>query len=125
MIYFLDNNLSFRYADMLVALGEEVRALRREFPQNTPDEKWIPEIGARGWVLITGDRNIKWKPHQRRILEEAKITAFFLTKGYDSLLFWEQAITLLKAWPNIKAVAERKANSRTYLVQLNGKVEPV
>jgi hypothetical protein len=124
VIYFFDNCLSYRYAAMLRALDVEAKALREEFEESAPDEEWIPVVGQRGWVLLTGDRNIRWKPHQREILEKAKVTTFFMVKGYDNLGRWEQAAHFLKAWPNIMQMAEKKQIGRCYLVQMNGKAEP-
>jgi hypothetical protein len=53
LTFFLDNNLSPILAEGLRAFGEDVRHLREIFPPDTPDEVWLPEIGQRGWYLVT------------------------------------------------------------------------
>jgi hypothetical protein len=75
-------------------------------------------------VLISGDRNIRTKPHQRQILEKAGVLSFFLAKGYDHQELWQRAVSLLAAFPNIRAMAEKKPTHLIYRVQMNGKVEP-
>jgi hypothetical protein len=67
LTFFLDNNLSPILAEGLRAFGEDVRHLREVFPPDTPDEVWLPEIGQRGWYLVTHDKRIP-----RKALEMAR-----------------------------------------------------
>lgn len=56
---FLDYQLGrYTVADKLRAAGARVEAHIDHFPQAAPDTEWIPEVGRRGWVLITRDKNI-------------------------------------------------------------------
>ena len=47
----------------------DARHLQDDFAPETPDIDWLPEIGRRDWVLITGDRGISRKPAERLALE--------------------------------------------------------
>lgn len=76
MTFFFDNNLSFRLAEGLRGFGEGVRHLRDEFDPATPDTVWLPEIGRRGWYLITRDKRIARKPAEVRALKGAGIGGF-------------------------------------------------
>ena len=71
MTFFLDNNLSPILAEGLRAFGEDVRHLREVFPPDTPDEVWLPEIGQRGWFLVTHDKRIPRKASQLQALLQA------------------------------------------------------
>lgn len=89
--FFFDNNLSPSYARMLRALDVDARALREEFPRNTDDVDWLPEIGRRGWVLITHDRSIRTRPAEARALRASVVTAIFLGRFWRTTGRWEQA----------------------------------
>jgi hypothetical protein len=49
------------------------------FAQGTPDEDWLPEVGRRGWVLLTKDDRIRSTTAQREILLAAGVRAFILS----------------------------------------------
>ena len=50
---------ALRREDLNVVLHDEV------FPQDSPDEEWLPELGRRGWVLLTKDDRIRSTTAQR------------------------------------------------------------
>lgn len=35
------------------------------FDPLTVDEAWIPEVARRGWIAMTRDRRIRWRPNER------------------------------------------------------------
>lgn len=98
-----DNNLSPHFARMLQALDVDVRALRDEFPQDTDDTVWLPEIGRRGWVLVTYDRGITTRPAEARALKDNSVTALILGRFWRTLRRWDQAVWLITNWPRIEA----------------------
>lgn len=51
------------------------------FPQDAEDETWLADVGARDWLVITKDKNIRRRPLERRALERAKVGAFFVSGG--------------------------------------------
>jgi hypothetical protein len=101
LTFFFDNNLSPRLAAGLRAFGEDVRHLREEFPPETPDEVWLPEIGRRGWYLITRDKRIPRKAAEVRALKAAGVGAFVFTQKKD-LDLWEWVQTVVRRWSEIK-----------------------
>ncbi|MBI4193574.1 MAG: hypothetical protein HY526_00700 [Betaproteobacteria bacterium] len=80
LTFFLDYQIG-RYvvAEALRAAGAHVEVHIDHFPQATPDTEWIPEIGRRGWVLITKDQNIRRNPLERAAYEAAKLCGFVVT----------------------------------------------
>jgi PIN like domain len=64
--YFFDNTFPPQLAKIVAILGVDAVHLHDEFPPNTLDVTWIPEIGRRGWVVITADRGISKKPAERK-----------------------------------------------------------
>ncbi len=44
------------------------------FGTGTPDVDWLPRVGARGWILITKDKNIRKREVELRALKQAGVT---------------------------------------------------
>ena len=63
--YFTDRDLGKRFGEILKAGGLTVERHADHFAPNTPDEVWLPEIGRRGWIALTHDRRIRYKPNER------------------------------------------------------------
>jgi len=51
------------------------------FLAGTPDAKWLPEIGAKGWALLTCDQRIRYNQLEREKIVQCKIREFVLTSG--------------------------------------------
>ena len=107
MTYLFDNDISPKLAKMLRELGVDAWALREAFPENTPDTDYLPELGNRGWVLVTKDRHIRTRPVEAKALAESGVTALFLGPFFGKLTFWAQATWLVNRWPEIEKFASR------------------
>jgi hypothetical protein len=42
------------------------------------DREWIPEVGARGWLVISKDKKIRIRPEERRAIKENNVGCFIL-----------------------------------------------
>lgn len=80
LTFFLDYQIG-RYivADALRKAGATVEVHIDHFAQAAPDLEWIPEVGNRGWVLITRDANIRRNPLERAAYEAAGLRGFVVT----------------------------------------------
>lgn len=109
MRFFLDNNLSPRYATALSDLFDcSVTHLSSKFPRSTPDEEWLPALSSEGdWVVVSGDRRIYKSPHLRQVWIASKLTTFFLGSGWLHQRLDEQAWWLVRWWPKIVTQAEQ------------------
>jgi hypothetical protein len=121
--YFLDNTFPRNLSKILVLLGVDACHLQDEFPPNTLDVDWIPEVGKRGWVVITGDRGISKKPAERKALEEAKIISVFMAKGFTEKPIFELVSLFIKWWPDIDRHVHHVTPGTSLQVNPNGKVE--
>jgi hypothetical protein len=80
LTFFLDYQIGrYTVADALRAAGAHVEVHIDHFNQAAPDVEWIPEVGRRGWVLITKDKNIRRNPLERDAYEKARLRGFVLT----------------------------------------------
>ena len=108
LTFFLDYQIGrFVVADALRAAGATVQVHIDHFAQSAPDVEWIPEVGARNWVLITKDQNIRRNPLERAAYEGASLRGFVVT-GTD-MSGSELAQLLVRCLPGmVRRVAGRK-----------------
>lgn len=79
--------------------GELVEIHDDHFPQGALDAEWLPEVGRRGWVLLTKDREIRYRAAEREALLSAGVRAFVLrTRGLSGP---ENAQILVRALPRM------------------------
>jgi len=48
------------------------------FSDNTPDATWISEAGRHGWVILTADERIRYKPAEKAALLNSGTLTFLL-----------------------------------------------
>ena len=98
----IDNNLSPSLAHGLQPLFPEhqIIPLRQKFAPNTKDVDWIKTLGAEGrWAVLTGERRLKTRPHERLALDRSKIVFFFLTGSWLKYPVPEIAWRLIRLVP--------------------------
>ena len=64
-VYFTDRDLGKRFPEILTAAGLTVERHVDHFLPDTADEVWLAEVGKRGWISLTHDRRIRYKPNER------------------------------------------------------------
>ena len=69
--------------------------------------EWLPEVGARRWVLITKDKQIRRREIELRALRQTEVRAFVLTAG--GLTGQDQARALKSAPPAMVRLLRRRA----------------
>lgn len=100
-VLFLDNCLgSDVVANALRGQGIKVEVLDEHFENNTPDELWLSEVGKRGWVVLTKDKNIRRRQVERQALLRAGVAAFVLTAG--DITGAEMAEAFWRAYPRMR-----------------------
>ncbi len=74
------------------------------FAPECPDTEWLREVGRRGWMVLTKDARIRYRPNEKRTLLDSNVRAFILTgKGGTGA---DMAQTFLNALPAIRRLAE-------------------
>lgn len=101
MTFFFDNNLAPGLVTLLKFLDVDAHHIRDHFSANAEDTTWLPEVGARGWVLITCDDGILSGPAERAALREHRVTAVFLSRRLLSKGKWEQVRWVVNNWQNV------------------------
>ncbi len=124
MIYFFDNNISYRYAEMLRALDVRVRVLREEFPEDISDVDLFAGLHGKDNVFLTGDQRIRRREAEAKALRQCRITALFLGPFWSKMNRWEQAVWLVTKWPKIDGFASNVAQGTCAELKRNGKALP-
>jgi len=63
-VYFTDRDLGKRFPEILRSGGLTVERHGDHFAPDTPDEVWLEKVGKRGWIALTHDRRIRYKPNE-------------------------------------------------------------
>jgi predicted nuclease of predicted toxin-antitoxin system len=101
LTWFLDRNLGRHVvADALRQAGVDVEVHDDHFRRDAEDEEWLREVGRRGWVVLTRDRRIRYRSHERAALIQAGVRAFVLVAG--NLSGREMAAVFVKALPAMR-----------------------
>lgn len=82
LTYFIDRDLGIH--DVPAALRAEgaiVELHRDHFPDDAEDVEWISFAAERGWVILTQDRNIQRRPHERAAVIAAGARYFCVSGG--------------------------------------------
>lgn len=98
--FFVERSLGGRVVPSALRLaGVEVEIHNDHFAQDSKDEEWLSEVGRRGWVVLTKDQRIRYRPTELNALMKARVRAFVLTAG--ELQGREMAEIFLRALPSI------------------------
>jgi PIN domain-containing protein len=117
--FFLDHQIG-RYvvANALRGAGAQVKVHLDYFPANKPDMEWIPEVGLRGWVLITKDQNIRRNSLERAAYRDAKLRGFVIT-GKD-MSGKELAELLVRCLPSMVRRAAGRSGPLLFTISRGG-----
>ena len=85
---FIGRSIPKGVAEALKMVRDDIRWLEDEFTHDAKETEWLPEIGRRGWLVITRDKRIRSRPGERKALLDAGVGCFILTQK-QSLTRWE------------------------------------
>lgn len=107
VVFFLDRTLGRSiFAGRLRAQGVRVEVHDDHFPPDAKDSEWLPEVGARGWVVVTCDQRIRYRRNELAALLRNRVRAFAFTQGNSTAE--EMAEAFLKALPKILRLVEKR-----------------
>lgn len=67
-VFFTDRDLGRELPGAVLAAGMVVESHADHFAHDTPDSDWIPIVSQRGWVILTRDRRMRYKPAEREAI---------------------------------------------------------
>lgn len=72
VVFFTDRDLGLKFPEILAAGGLAVERHADNFAPDCPDGEWLAAVSARGWVAVTHDGRIRYKPNELAALVEHK-----------------------------------------------------
>jgi hypothetical protein len=63
-VFFTDRNLGKRFPQILRDADLVVERHEDHFAHDCPDEVWLEGVGRHGWIAITHDGRIRYKPNE-------------------------------------------------------------
>jgi len=64
VVFFTDRDLGLQFPRILREAGLSVERHRDHFAHDCADDVWLGGVGARGWVALTHDARIRYKPNE-------------------------------------------------------------
>jgi hypothetical protein len=64
LVFFTDRDLGKQFPAILQASGLSVERHDQHFAPTTSDEEWLEVVGERGWIAVTHDKRIRYKPNE-------------------------------------------------------------
>ena len=86
-------------AQALRDAGVRVELLIDHHSPGTPDAEWLADVGRRGWVVLTKDKRMRFRPAEQIAIVKHGVRAFVLTSGEMSAQ--DMAVAFLEAMPRM------------------------
>lgn len=104
--FFIDRCLGTKsIVEALREINVAVEIHDDHFKQNSLDVDWLPEIGKRGWIILTKDANIGKSQIERMAVASANIRMFVLASqnlsGLDMADIFVRSIPEMKRFINL------------------------
>jgi hypothetical protein len=91
------------------------------FAPGTEDTEWLPEIGRRGWALLTTDARIRSNFLEREAVRTNRIRMFYFSR--NNLAGMEMGVALLRAIPAMLRLVGTQAAPFTASISRSGEVK--
>jgi hypothetical protein len=119
VVFLFDENSPQRLARSLrEELGENAYHVYDVLRPGTPDEMVLRHAGERGWCVLSRDHRILRRPHERSVLSELGMGAFFLKETITDFCLIVR--TVIRHWPEMKRIARTRERPFIYIVGENG-----
>jgi predicted nuclease of predicted toxin-antitoxin system len=109
--------------ERLTALGLTVELHDDHFAPDEKDQVWLGGVARRGWVVLTKDARIRYRPLERMALQESGARVFVLTAG--NLGREDIARTFVEAMPEMQKILAKEAGGFVAHVTAAGRVRVV
>jgi predicted nuclease of predicted toxin-antitoxin system len=120
-VFFIDRSLGVDPVRAeLINAGLNVEIHDDHFARDEEDRTWLRTVGERGWVVLTKDQRLRYRPLEIAALRASKTRVFVLTAG--NLRGIEIATVFLAALPRICRVLHSRPGPFVARVSQSGHV---
>ncbi|MBW3571373.1 MAG: DUF5615 family PIN-like protein [Gemmatimonadetes bacterium] len=115
VVFLFDENSPHRLVRSLRELGEAAFHVYDVGLKQAPDQAVLRYAGERGWCCVSSDRNILHSPHERAVIKECSLGAFFFNDTIYGAC--KTARTVYRHWPEMKRIAHGEPRPFLYLIR--------
>jgi predicted nuclease of predicted toxin-antitoxin system len=120
-IFFIDRSLGVEpIRTELIKSGVVVEIHDNHFARDEDDRVWLQKVGSLGWVVLTKDQKLRYRPLELAALRASNARVFVLTAG--NLRGSEIAAAFLAALPRILKILKSNAGPFIARVSRSGHV---
>jgi hypothetical protein len=120
-VFFIDRSLGLEpIRTVLIESGLDVRVHDKLFARDEEDSVWLREVGKKGWVVLTKDQRLRYRPLEIGALRASNARVFVLIAG--NLRGIEIAETFLAALPRICKILRTRPGPFVARVSQSGRV---
>ena len=125
MILFFDRNVGTIVPKTLktLRLPTSVEYHDDIFPKNTPDDRWLAEVGQWGWTVIGHDQKFHTEANELSALKQYRIGCFYLWG--NNAPRWAKMQCFARAYDRIVAAEANTAKPFVFRVTLTGHLRTV
>lgn len=98
-VLFCDRDLGKLFPTLLRDAGLVVETHADHFSDNESDDRWLAEVGRRGWYALTHNERIRYTPNERDAVMEAGVGLFVLVGATTTRNLAENFVN---TWPSIQ-----------------------
>jgi hypothetical protein len=118
--FYLDESIYSRVLiERIRGLGATVHHPGESLPFGSPDEAWLAECGARGWIVLSRDKAVRRRPLEMESLRTARVAAFICTAGQATAR--QTADTVERILGKLVNISRSQARPFVYTFGLSGK----
>ncbi|MCY0898115.1 MAG: hypothetical protein OWU33_04140 [Firmicutes bacterium] len=123
---FLDRSLPRSVARALRMVRNDVIWLEDwpAFDENTPDIVWLERAGQEGWIVVTRDKRIRTRPHERSALLRYGVGCFVLAQNRN-LTRWEYLKLLTATLDHMETLFDTTPRPFIFAVYSDGSIRHV
>ncbi len=123
MIFF-DRSIPKGVAEALKQVRDDVCWLEDVYSAHwIKDREWIPDVGARGWLVVSKDKKIRTRQEERRAVKENNVGCFILNYK-QPLNRWEILKLVASSLDEMEQKFANTPRPFMYLIDRNGKFRP-
>jgi predicted nuclease of predicted toxin-antitoxin system len=120
-VFFIDRSLGIEpIRTELVKAGLVVEIHDDHFARDEEDHIWLKKVGERGWVVLTKDQRLRYRPLEIAALRASRARVFVLTAG--NLRGGEIAAVFLGAVSHIQRILDLRKGPFVARISRSGSV---
>lgn len=102
-VLFTDRDLGKKFPAILRDSGLRVERHADHFAPDCPDEDWLRDVGHKGWIAVTHDSRIRYKPNELAAVVQNRV-ALLVVIGHAP--YPELAKSFVSTYPRIQAFTQ-------------------